>query len=223
MTFYLAVPIWAAVAARRGLTTRAEVFVLVGLGLSSVVLRRLIISGAPDHGYLLYTLPSSFLWFVPGMLLALLVVNRPDWKIPRMLASGWSWAAIMAAAFTLLCTGLPFDLAFPAAAVVGGGAVAACVLLQLEGRPVRWLQHRALLLLGAVSYSLYLLHYPIVRWWADDHRAFAAIVVVMLPAVLALAWLSYRLLEAPSQNFGRRWSQRPTTKPAGGGTAVLGR
>jgi len=66
----------------------------------------------------------------------------------------------------------------------------------------RALSLRPLVWLGALSYSLYLWHFPVL-WAFGAHHRLVALVVTFL-----LAWLSYRYVERP---FRRR---RARVKPA---------
>ncbi|GAA5047462.1 peptidoglycan/LPS O-acetylase OafA/YrhL [Thermocatellispora tengchongensis] len=66
--------------------------------------------------------------------------------------------------------------------------------------------------LGLVSYSVYLLHHPILRALVaitGDLRPApwpvqAAVIVGLLVVVLAASWVTYRYVERPMQNLGRR-------------------
>ncbi|GGK93663.1 hypothetical protein Ppa06_61780 [Planomonospora parontospora subsp. parontospora] len=60
----------------------------------------------------------------------------------------------------------------------------------------RWLTH-----LGVISFSLYLLHPLLLRMSPNLPLYF----LVLVP----LAYLTHRLVEAPAQRLGRRWSARP--------------
>jgi peptidoglycan/LPS O-acetylase OafA/YrhL len=59
---------------------------------------------------------------------------------------------------------------------------------------------------GNISYSVYLLHMPVLHWLtalpALDHRGI--FLVVFLIATTAIAWLSFVLIERPARNFLRR-------------------
>ena len=75
---------------------------------------------------------------------------------------------------------------------------------------------RPLVWLGLISYSVYLLHHPVLRWLdaivgdvrAADAIVQASLIVVYLAVVLALSRLTYGLVERPAQRLGRRLSAR---------------
>ena len=64
----------------------------------------------------------------------------------------------------------------------------------------RSLDWRPLALIGVASYSLYLWHLPIVEALAPHALALS------VPVSLAVALLSYRLVETPFLRLRRRWS-----------------
>ncbi|MEV7781386.1 acyltransferase [Kitasatospora sp. NPDC088351] len=72
---------------------------------------------------------------------------------------------------------------------------------------------RALSWLGAISYSVYLLHNPLVHgmnWMLEGHapivgwKGRTVQFVAFMAVLLILSYLSYRLIEIPFQNLGRR-------------------
>jgi peptidoglycan/LPS O-acetylase OafA/YrhL len=75
---------------------------------------------------------------------------------------------------------------------------------------------RPLLWLGLISYSVYLLHHPLLRFLiaivGDVRKAGPFVQVPLaagyLAAVLGLSWATYRFVEAPMQRVGRRLSRR---------------
>jgi peptidoglycan/LPS O-acetylase OafA/YrhL len=77
---------------------------------------------------------------------------------------------------------------------------------------------RFLVWLGLISYSLYLLHHPLLRLLvavAGDVRAMqpaaqAAVSAAFVAGVLGLSWLTYRYVELPMQRLGRRVAQKPS-------------
>lgn len=71
-------------------------------------------------------------------------------------------------------------------------------------RTHRILESRAAVFLGTLSYGIYLWHYAIVYWVsnnlfdAQQGQTMVKVTVVALPASVAMAWLSYRLIERPA-------------------------
>nr|BFE86336.1 hypothetical protein GCM10020093_089370 [Planobispora longispora] len=83
---------------------------------------------------------------------------------------------------------------------------------------------RFLVWLGLISYSVYLLHHPLLRLThavLGDARTMGAVaqaglVAGFVAAVLGLSWLTYRYVELPMQRLGRRLARRaaPVKEPA---------
>jgi peptidoglycan/LPS O-acetylase OafA/YrhL len=93
----------------------------------------------------------------------------------------------------------------------------------LRARPVP----RPLLWLGRISYSVYVLHFVVLRVlavqvpraWTRPPPERIWFGVAYLAGTLALGWLSYRWVEVPGQALGRRllarrWTRVPTARPA---------
>ncbi|MGK4581248.1 acyltransferase family protein [Kitasatospora sp. HPMI-4] len=85
---------------------------------------------------------------------------------------------------------------------------------------------RVLTWLGAISYSVYVVHIPVlhaVRWLLPDdafpHHGPGKFgpSLVFLAAVLLLSHLTYRLVELPGQNLGRRLLKSLNARPARSG------
>ncbi|GII62240.1 hypothetical protein Skr01_23250 [Sphaerisporangium krabiense] len=129
------------------------------------------------------------LW--PVAVTAALVAVAPIWAIQ----GGWWWVRPQVWLTTVALAGATF-----------AGAMA------LRGRRMP----RALLWLGLVSYSLYLVHHPLLklgvqitgdlRWAPPSAQILAA--VAFLTLILAVSALSYRYVERPMQNLGRRLATR---------------
>jgi peptidoglycan/LPS O-acetylase OafA/YrhL len=95
-------------------------------------------------------------------------------------------------------------------------ATVAGVTIYLAGRSghlTRWLSAASLQYLGRISYSLYLIHYPIswivvgFGFWLTGDNARAAILWLLLALALSIgaADLLYRFVEAPSVRLARRF------------------
>lgn len=128
------------------------------------------------------------LW--PVAVATVLVALSPVWSIQ----AGWWWVQPGPWFITMALAGATF-----------AGAMA----LRHRSMP------RFLVWLGLVSYSVYLLHHPLLRLTyavAGDVRAMQPVVQVMLSAgfialVLGLSRFTYRYLELPMQRLGRRLAQ----------------
>ena len=102
--------------------------------------------------------------------------------------------------------------------VLGVGA-ASFILALVRGAPEgRRFRAKTLGFLGTVSYGLYLIHQPVagllhglLLGGRPDIGTGAELAVTMLAfaASIALAWMSWRLLEAPLIRIGRRWAYAP--------------
>ncbi|GII85671.1 hypothetical protein Ssi03_36610 [Sphaerisporangium siamense] len=129
------------------------------------------------------------LW--PVWVTAALVAVAPVWAVQ----GGWWWVRPQVWLTTVALAGATF-----------AGAMA------LRGRRMP----RALLWLGLVSYSLYLVHHPLLklcvqitgdlRWSPPSVQIPAA--VAFLTLILVVSALSYRYVERPAQNLGRRLAAR---------------
>ncbi|WP_405437008.1 acyltransferase [Streptomyces avidinii] len=93
-------------------------------------------------------------------------------------------------------------------AYAGAWAVFAVGMLLRKRRFPRWLSW-----LGAISYSLYLLHNPVIhgmKWLLEGRAPFESWTGrfvqfgVFTAVLLLLSYLTYRLVELPFQNLGRR-------------------
>jgi peptidoglycan/LPS O-acetylase OafA/YrhL len=163
---------------------------------------------------------SLLVWaddFGLGMLAAvvLLVLRRrsairPPRTLPLLIAVAAGALVLAVPVFVLLPWALP--------TVVGIGASAILLIVALPGaddRPrllARILDLPPLRYVGLVSLSLYLWHYPVLLllarlgWRAPDTVAGAVVDLAVTIAIsLALASLSYWLVERPFQRLGARW------------------
>ena len=190
ITFYLVLPLFALAMARLAppslgrRAVRREVAVLLGLAALSGLFRA-VVGQRSGYEYPAAMLPGTFLWFVPGMLLA--VWSAAEAHVPgtprrALLAPDGgtaAWAVALLAFATVCVLGavdapryLADDLVVPvltlfllAPAVAGPPAVRGARTV-----PQAILGTRPLLALGVVSYGIYLYHATLIAW-LDAHDA----------------------------------------------------
>lgn len=209
--FYVLLPLIAlgVQAVARGSARRAAL-VLIAAGAASEALRWVLIHhGLDNSNQWRHAFPTSFVWFVPGMVLAVITVRRDAW--PRrlsgaVLGSSTAWLAAAVAAWLLVFWNYNWDAAVLGACFL---TVGACVLPLRAGRGVRALEWRGLAAVGVASYSLYMWHQPIVQRLPQLHwlpRSFWPEALFAVPLCLAIAAASYLLVERPFLRLRQRWS-----------------
>jgi peptidoglycan/LPS O-acetylase OafA/YrhL len=181
-------------------------------------------------------LPHSFVFghlhtFVAGAIAGELVVAHDSGvthRIVRIARERWFGPAIL---FAMLAVGTYHgwelhggrDLAIDPLVHPVFGILAAAALVHLLTRPgPARLQHRALRLLGLVSFSLYLWHWPILGHgmpWLRRHAVLPDTIwvpiatVVLLAIAFGVATVSYLLVERPFLVKGRASKAEPATTP----------
>lgn len=176
------------------------------------------------HFFCMFFLGCSAWWALDGRI--------PAWAF-------WSYVGLMAARVAFDC-GLEFSSALAGGADIGEccSLLATCTLdlkvalvagiaiyvLGRTGRLGTALDFRPLQYLGKISYSLYLIHFPVAHMVTslaevcmDKTETFSpamanAWLIVALAVSIAAAHVLYRLVEAPSVRLGARLKR----KPAGG-------
>jgi peptidoglycan/LPS O-acetylase OafA/YrhL len=217
MHFYVALPFLAAGLGwlARGSLGRAA-WLLGALGLASFALRWVTLydDNSPVQPWLDYSLPSTFTFFVAGMLIVFLRIawqRRPPGFVRGPLAWGETWIAASAVFWLLV-----FDdysnhyLAAVASALLLG----ACVLPLHAGPIVRGLEWKVLAFVGVASYSLYMWHLPILEQMGEsswEPETFLGLLALSLPVSLAVAVVSYRYIESPFLRLRRRWGATAAT------------
>jgi peptidoglycan/LPS O-acetylase OafA/YrhL len=211
--FYALLPLLALGLARGsgGSLGRAAVL-LLALGSIGLVVRVATVNVGHPSEVWRYSLPAWAVFFVPGLLLALVRVRwdqqRPSWADRGPRSSPLPWILISMALLLVVFHDYRLDaLLLPAWFVLVG----ACVLPLRSDRGLRWLGWRPLSLLGVASYSLYLWHEPLVRSlrlasWMPDGLLPLGVTAGVLS--IAVAFLSYHLVEAPFLRLRRQWHGR---------------
>ncbi len=222
--FYLLLPALAYLIARMAGGSRARAgAIIVALGLASLAVRIVTVyTATPVDPLWRLNIPATFLFFVPGMLLALLRLSwderRPAWlRGPPLQGDIWVLASVPLWAVVLLVS---YSLDF----LVGAAAfliVGACVLPIRRGPITNALQWRPLAVLGVASYSLYLWHVPVLKAEIDAgvSTGFWVLTAVSIPLCIAVALGSYGAIEWPFLRLRRQWArsaarQAPSAPPA---------
>ena len=186
-------------------------------------------SVAVDPGAAFYRPESRAFELLIGCVLALPGVSKPTarWASLASLAG----AGCLAGAFALFDRATPFPGVFAllpclaTAAIIWSGTAARPAVAKrprVAARPAvsRLLALRPLVLTGRISYSLYLVHWPVLvfgkRLFPDSGPTAFAVGVALIS--LALAALSYRLVEQP---FRRGGEGRSLVSGLGAATASI--
>jgi peptidoglycan/LPS O-acetylase OafA/YrhL len=149
-------------------------------------------------------------FFIVGAIMALRLRELTHWAASL---GNLGFAAALGGVICLFSLNPSFvsELLFAGAAVgsiaLAVGARSAVEVLSLQ--PLRWL--------GRVSFSLYLVHMPVmlaVFHLADRHLGLAETTVLASVAVLVASEVFYRLFEKPSHVLGRALGGTPEGKPA---------
>lgn len=221
-TFYLVLPALGWLALRkRGAGRAAQAIVPVAL-LATGVAYNAAIAGRhlPDTASKI--LPAMAGYFAIGMLAAVLAWGRSPGRrwAGALLVGGaalvvanavWHAHAAPTGSHDLslrIWRDLPAAVGFAAIVVVA--ARAATPLRTLSAPPLEWT--------GRVSYGLYLWHVPIMLWLRAEGLlpgSMIPAVLVTAPLALAVAALSWRLIERPAQAMAKRATARPRLSAAG--------
>ena len=229
--FYLLLPLgaWALSRLSRRSLRRAATIV-IGLGLVSLAIRIDKVNGTigPPPPFWRLNLPANFVFFVPGMLLALFRLHverlgRVPLPAPLRSPSIWIAASI---AIAMVPTFYRYDYT----ALIGVSSfllVGACVLPLGESASVRALGWKPLALLGVASYSLYAWHIPVLEVLNDIDVPFTPwtlLALIGVPVAIAVAAASYRVIESPFLRLREAWSRdsaQPALEPAGGDQPLI--
>jgi peptidoglycan/LPS O-acetylase OafA/YrhL len=166
-----------------------------------------------------YLLPSRIWELAVG---ALLAVNRGQLPLPERTRGifGWAGVALMLAPMFLYDEGTPFP-GLAALPPCIGTALVIWATAGSEGILKRLLSWRPVVFVGAISYSLYLCHWPVkvfTQYWFTGLYSPLWMRLAIVPLSFVLAWLSWRYVETPFRTRRRQLLSRRIF----GGAALAG-
>jgi peptidoglycan/LPS O-acetylase OafA/YrhL len=227
VTFYLALPILALLAA--GLPVRARVPAIAALGVASWFWGWIPFV-APAGLNPLNWPPAFFSWFAAGMLLAEWVHSPIGW--PHRLARRRVLMAVVVVVAYLVAasplagpaglvpsTAAQFTVKTAMGALVAVGLVAPLVLDRPDTGH-RLLGTRPMVTLGRWSYGIFIWHlaaltmvFPVIGEFSFRGRMPEVLLLTLIFAI-AIAAVSYALVESPCREALRRWESRRSQKSA---------
>lgn len=228
MHYYIVLPLLAlalALVARRSLALTAGVLIVIG-----AVSYKLRAHGVERHDQLgvlygLYSLPGLMYLFVSGMLLAVVRVwtdrgpQRPRWTTLPVV--GWSavWFVAGLACYLLMTK---HDQLFQARLLPFAGflVVGSAVLPLRDGLQNRALEWKPLAAVGVASYSLYLVHVPLIQVLTGtyvrgvngtlvtfgDGMSFKLTLLLAILVTAPVTAASYFGIERPFLRLRKRWA-----------------
>jgi peptidoglycan/LPS O-acetylase OafA/YrhL len=213
LQFYALLPLLAWLLARlaRRSRIRAAALLLV-LAAAAGVARQLLALDVGDANQTVqrFQIYTTFCFFAAGMLVALLRSaweERPPRFLRGPLGTPAAWLAAALPLWILAAWRFKLELLCVPAGFLTVGAV---VLPLRPWRPLALLDARPIALLGVVSYSLYVWHWPIITHLNGGKdlmpSGFKAVLAALVPLCVAVAAISYLLIERPALRLRRRWA-----------------
>ena len=200
VVFYLSLPVIAVLLARLRPDAGRPGFALAVAGVLSLVGGWGVLVAL--HGsaglWLALQFPFMFWAFVPGMLLALVAVRRPD--ALRQLGS----RPMAVAGVAMLVAGIWTNLAYGNLLTVIGSflIVAAAIVHRPAGRIIVVLATAG----ATLSYAFYLWHFDLIRWLTDKGFTGWGLAGAALLLAALVSAVSYLLVERPALRMGKRVS-----------------
>ncbi len=225
VSFYLALPILAMLAAR--LPLRARVPAIAVVAVASLFWGWIPFHSPPGLNPLTWP-PAFFSWFAAGMLLAEWIHAPIGWphRLARhrfLLAAAVLVAYLVAASPLAGPAGLvpsssaQFTVKTAMGALVAAGLVAPLVL-DRPGDGHRFLGSPAMVTLGRWSYGIFVWHlaaltmvFPVIGLFAF-HGHMPKVLLLTLVFTIAISAVSYALVESPCREALRRWESRRSAR-----------
>ncbi|CAO1652880.1 acyltransferase [Salinibacterium sp. NSLL150] len=182
---------------------------------ASIVVASLLTSAflVETSGPWAYFSPASRAWELGVGALVALAFSRIT-LLPRAISAVIAWLGIVAIVLAAILYGdtTPFPGFAALLPVLGAAGVIAFGGKAGDAGPLRLLRLKPFQFLGTISYSLYLVHWPLIvfvdylGWVPSEANAMAKVLVALVS--VPIAWLIYRFVERP---FIRSDSRRART------------
>lgn len=215
MQFYLLYPVFALLVwkLKAGVKTFARslvVLFVLSLGLS-------VVASSWEPVAAFYLLPTRGWELAAGGLVCLLGRHSSAWLVSKQRLLYWAGLALWLAAFVLIDSSLPWPSGWALLPVAG------TALIILANQQQQLMVNPLAQWLGAVSYSLYLWHWPLVvaLYFAGLQQHWGWVTAGLLFSLL-LGQLSYRLVENPLRHGLTRRSYRQQVMALGVAGLVIG-
>ncbi|MFK5634337.1 MULTISPECIES: acyltransferase family protein [unclassified Ornithinimicrobium] len=192
--------------------------VLAGLVIGSAAWSVVHTAASPGTAYFATTTRAWQLGV--GALLVLLTPLLARLRRPAASAAAWTGLVLIGVTFLAVSTRTPWPGSAAALPTLGTAAVIAAGIAWPSSPPARLLGVPPMRFLGALSYGLYLWHWPALRLLEETHpdaRLPTRLAVGLLSVLLA--WLTLRLVENPIR-FGRAVGSSPRPALAMGAAAM---
>ncbi|MGA8331199.1 MAG: acyltransferase [Mycobacterium sp.] len=228
VSFYLALPILAILAAR--LPVRARVPAIAVLAVASWFWGWIPFSAPPGLNPLTWP-PAFFSWFAAGMLLAEWV-HSPPGRPHRLARHRVLMAVVVMVAFLVAASPLAgppglvpssaaqFTVKTAMGALVAAGLVAPLVLDRPDDSH-RLLGSAPMVTLGRWSYGIFVWHlaamtmvFPLIGQFSFRGHLLEVLLLTVVFSI-AIAAVSYALVESPCREALRRWEKREKKRPVG--------
>ncbi|MBZ5603454.1 MAG: acyltransferase [Acidobacteriia bacterium] len=150
-----------------------------------------------------------------GMLLAWVTVFHPDWLTPKRSAIA---AAAMVVVGAIVYQTNHILFSFTALALIYGAAVLLCMILRTNLGLLNW---RGFYLISRLSYGIYLNHFrlmpalhAVLGGWRErqGEAAFWACYLICFAVSMAVAWITFHLIEWPFLRIRSQWLQASRTR-----------